>query len=106
MRHFGTDAPEFFVFKIGDSEKLYKIPLAASMPMSDLMYMEEAVSDRERFKAQYEILKKYAGDVVDELPAGTISEILQAWLDESNGVGASVGESSASSELSEDTTAN
>ena len=41
MRKFGTDAPEFLEFTLGDSEKVYKMPLAASMPMDMLSYRME-----------------------------------------------------------------
>ena len=92
MRKFGTDAPEFFTFLVGDSDKVYKIPLAASMPMKVLLNMGGS------FESQVEMLRIYMGDAVDDLTASTLSDILKAWSDESRGVGASVGESEALSD--------
>lgn len=92
MRKFGKDAPEFMEFQIEGSKKTYKIPLAASLPVGDLMAMKEAGADN-LFEVQVKILRKHIGDVVDDLPIATVSAILKAWGEESNGQGASVGES-------------
>lgn len=92
MRKFGTDAPEFFVFQIEGSEEVYKIPLAASMPSKVLLDL------RGDFASQVEMLRKYMGDIVDEISATTLSDILKAWSEESRGQGASVGESEALSD--------
>ena len=51
MRQFAKDAPEFFVFQMEGSEKTYRIPLAASMPVKTLMKMQNG------FEGQVEILK-------------------------------------------------
>lgn len=87
MREFSKDAPEFFIFRMEDSEKTYKIPLAASMPVKILMKMKEG------FEGQLEILEKYMGSDVDDLTATEASEILKAWSEASKEQGASVGES-------------
>ena len=92
MRTFGNDKPEFFVFQIEGSEEVYKIPLAASMPSKILLGL------RGDFESQIEMLRKYMGDIVDDIPATTLSEILKAWSEESRGQGASVGESEALSD--------
>ena len=92
MRTFGTDKPEFFIFQIEGSEEVYKIPLAASMPSKILLDL------RGDFESQIEMLRKYMGDIVDDIPATTLSEILKAWSEESRGQGASVGESEALSD--------
>lgn len=92
MRKFNTDAPEFFSFALGDSATIYKIPLAASMPVTKLMKMENG------FAEQIEVLRDYIGDVVDDMTAGTVSEILKAWSEESRDGGATMGESSALSD--------
>ena len=55
--------------------------------------MAEAVNTGDRFTTQVKMLRTYMGDVVDTLPVGTLSGILQAWGEESAHVGASVGES-------------
>ena len=93
MRTFGKDAPEFFCFQIADDKKVYKVPLAASMPYSVLKRMQEASGDESKFDTQVEMLRKYMGDVVDELDAITLSNILKAWAEASGGQGAEVGES-------------
>ena len=98
MRQFGIDNKEFFEFKLGDSEEVYKIPLAASMPVNLLLEMQDADKNDKGFEVQLKMLKKYMGDVVDELTANTCADILKAWADESKTQGASVGESQASSE--------
>ena len=92
MRKFTTDAPEFFVFQLEDSEEVYKIPVAASMPYKTL-YLT-----RNGFAGQVEMLRAYMGDVVDELTAGVLTEILEGWSDEGRKQGASPGESSALSD--------
>ena len=93
MRSFGKDAPEFFCFQITGDKKVYKVPLAASMPYSLLKKMQKAGGDEEKFDAQVEMLRKYMGDIVDELDAVTLSNILEAWAKASGGQGAEVGES-------------
>lgn len=92
MRRFGTDAPEFMAFQIADSEEVYKIPLAASMPSKSLLKINGS------FESQIEMLRDFMGDVVDELSAGTLNEILKAWSAASKDQGASVGESKALSD--------
>lgn len=93
MRSFGNDAPEFFCFQIAGDKKVYKIPLSASMPYSVLKKMKDAAGGDEQFEAQVEMLRRYIGDVVDDLDAMTLSDILQAWAEASKGQGAEVGES-------------
>lgn len=95
MRRFATDAPEFFLFQLGDDETVYKIPLAASMTIGDLKDLDASGND---FLAQVNWLSKFIGDTVNDLTVGDVSGILKAWREESYGQGASVGESSASSE--------
>ncbi len=92
MRKYGTDAPEFFIFQLEGSEEVYKIPIAASMPLKHLMKMKGG------FEGQVEMLRAYMGDTVDDIPAGTLGEILEAWSTYTKEQGASVGESSASSD--------
>ncbi len=55
--------------------------------------MKAAAGGDEQFEAQVEMLRKYMGDVVDDLNAKTLSDILQAWAGASNSQGAEVGES-------------
>jgi hypothetical protein len=92
MRSFGNDAPEFFSFRIGTDKKVYKVPLAASMPYSVLKKMQKAKGEA-GFDVQVETLRQYIGDIVDELDAITLSNILNAWAEESHKQGAEVGES-------------
>ena len=94
MRKFGTDKPELMSFTLGDSDKVYKIPLAASMPGSLMLEMKEAYEEGDvaAFKFQIELLRRYIGDVVDKLTAGTIRDIIEAWGIESSEQGATPGE--------------
>ena len=41
MRKFGTDKPDLMEFQIGDSDKVYTMPLAASLPAKLLVEMGE-----------------------------------------------------------------
>lgn len=93
MRTFPKSGTSYFEFQLEGEERVYKIPLAADMPMTVLNDMYEALNTGDRFMSQVEMLRKYMGDVVDELSAGTLSDILRAWSDESTQAGASVGES-------------
>ena len=94
MRKFGKDKPELMAFKIGDSEKVYTIPLAASMPAGILIEMsEESENDTEAFKFQYNLLRRYMGEDADNLTASDIRNIIEAWYEESEKQGAEVGES-------------
>ena len=92
MRKFGTDAPQFFAFQLEGDDTVYKIPLAASMPMKVLLNMGTGI------ETQVEMLRTYMGDAVDDIPIGVLSDILKAWSAESTGQGASVGESKALSD--------
>lgn len=92
MRQFTTDAPEFFSFQLEGSDKVYKIPLAASMPVKVLLSIDGSL------QSQMAMLEKYMGDAAGELSASTVGEILKAWSQASKDQGASVGESKASSD--------
>ena len=93
MRTFCKSLTEYFEFQLEDDEKVYRIPLAAAMPFSLLDRMSKAADTEDRFTAQVDMLRKYMGDVVDDLPVGVLSEILKAWGEESTRAGASMGES-------------
>ena len=95
MRKFGIDSPELMQFTLGDSDRVYAIPLAASMPLEMLIKMSDAKDDTELFNAQINMLRKYMGDIVLSLTGKTVREITAAWYEESNKAGAEVGESSA-----------
>ena len=94
MRQFGKDKPELMSFKLGDSEKVYTMPLAASMPATLILQMQKSykADDATAFEFQIEMLRKYIGDVVDELTAGDVRDIINAWGIESSKQGAEVGE--------------
>ena len=91
MRTFGKDSPEFMAFKLGDSEKVYKMPLASSIPMSELLELSEAAAKggSHILRCQLELLRKYIGKKADELTAQDVADIFAAWNDESAGTGAS-----------------
>ena len=93
MRTFGKELTEYFEFQLEDDEKVYRIPLAAAMPFGLLDEMSKAANTEDRFTAQVNMLRKYMGDVVDDLPVGVLSDILKAWGEESTKAGASMGES-------------
>lgn len=93
MRTIGVKTVGSFEFKLENNDTVYKVPFAADLPYSVLQQIRETVNTDDRFPAQVEMLRKYMGDVVDDLSAGTLSEILTAWGEESMEAGASVGES-------------
>ena len=93
MRTFGRELTEYFEFQLEGDDKTYRIPLAAAMPFVVLNKIQKASKTEDSLAIQVEMLRKYMGDVVDELPVGVISGILQAWVEESAKAGASVGES-------------
>ena len=93
MRTFGKELKEYFEFQLEGDEKVYMIPLASALPYGILNEMAETVGTGDRFATQVKMLRTYMGDVVDTLPVGTLSDILQAWGEESNRTGATVGES-------------
>lgn len=94
MRKFGTDKPELMSFTIGDSDKVYTIPLAASMPATLLSEMQQISKegDEAAFKFQLDMLRKYIGNAVDKLTALDVKDLFDAWVEESNKQGAEVGE--------------
>ena len=95
MRSFSNDAPEFFVFKIEGSKKIYKIPVAASLNNKQLVELQEASED---YAKQLDWLRQFIGSAADELTPKTTTDILQAWAQASRDSGASPGESEALSE--------
>lgn len=105
MRRFGTDKPEFMTFYIGDSDEVYKMPLAASLPAVTIRAMQRVYQkgDDAAFEFQLALLEKHIGDAVNKLTAKDVGEIFQEWNKQSAGQGAEVGESSASYESSTDT---
>lgn len=94
MRKFGKDKPELMNFTLGDSKKVYSIPLAASMPATLILEMQKAYKEGEveAFEFQIKLLKKYIGDAADELTAGEVRDIFDAWAEDSKEQGAEVGE--------------
>lgn len=94
MRQFGKDKPELMSFKLGDSEKVYTIPLAASMPATQILCMQKAYKegDAAALEFQIEMLRKYIGDIADDLTAGDVRDIINAWGVESSKQGAEPGE--------------
>lgn len=107
MRKFGVDKPELMCFTLGESDKVYTMPLAASCPAALILDLQESYKegDAEALRFQIEMLRIYIGDVVDTLTAGDIRDIFIAWGAESSEQGAEPGESQASEESSESTVA-
>lgn len=98
MRKFGKEAAKVFEFLLEGSEKIYGIPLAASLPSGELFDLQKAEEKGEGFLAQREMLRKYMGDIVDELTVTTLEDILKAWAEESRAQGEDPGESQALSD--------
>ena len=94
MRKFGTDAPKFMSFTLGDDDTVYRLPLAASMPMDVLIELGEAAGKggTESLRYQVDLLRRYIGDAADALTAGDVSAIYSAWNEESALSGAEAGE--------------
>ena len=94
MRKFGTDAPEFMEFTLGDDETVHRLPLAASMPMQTLIELQEASAKGSAATLKYQmgLLRRYIGDVADELKAEDFRAIFDAWALESAKQGATAGE--------------
>lgn len=93
MRKFGTDAPRFFVFQIGDDEKTYKLPLATSLSVVEIEAMDDAEKHGDGFKWQLSFMRKHMGkEVVNNLPAGVASDIMAEWGKATKDQGASAGE--------------
>lgn len=94
MRKFGNDAPEFMEFMLGDSEEVYKLPLAGSLPMETLIEMQEAVDKGETaaMRFQLELLRRYIGDAASTLNAVDVRDIYKEWTKESASQGAEAGE--------------
>lgn len=91
MRTFGNDAPEFMAFKLNGSEKVYKMPLASSMPMTVLLELSEAAAKGGStvLRYQLDLLRRYIGAKADELTAQDVADIFAAWNEESASTGAS-----------------
>ena len=105
MRNFATDKPVMMEFTLGNSKKVYGLPLATSMPvpllnkMSAISELPKEQQESASVSVEYEVLRHYIGDAADTLTASQIGEIFAAWFEESAGeAGVSVGESSGSSE--------
>lgn len=93
MRKFGKDKPELMKFQIEGSDKVYTMPLAASLPAAYLIEMSEAEGDDVKaFKFMYKLLKQYMGDDADNLTASELRDITTAWNQDSEKQGAKVGE--------------
>lgn len=90
MKVFNMESEEFLEFQLTDSEEVYRVPLAGSMPY------KTALLSKGGFEGQVEMLRAYIGDVVDTLPVKVLADIINMWFEQSNNTGASVGESSAS----------
>ena len=98
MRKFGNDAPEFMSFTLGNSKKVHKMPLAASMPMSvavrfaEIAALDDDAQGAESARLQLDLLRRYIGEEADELTSAQVAEIFNAWAEESNDQGATPGE--------------
>lgn len=92
MRTFTRTKLEYFEFQLEGDETVYRIPLAANMPIGLIERMGMA-SKEDALGLQIDILRKYMGDAANELPLGMVKDIFMAWTEESTKAGANVGES-------------
>ncbi|MBQ9021559.1 MAG: hypothetical protein IJ113_06055 [Eggerthellaceae bacterium] len=100
MRNFGNDAPQFMSFTLGKDKTVYKLPLAASLPLSESIKFSDlaAMPDGEEknaaaVKFQYDLVVKYLGEeVADLITVSQLGEIFGAWVEESQNQGATPGE--------------
>ena len=86
-------------FTLGKSKKVYKLPLAASMPMGTLKRMTAIASiegeeqqGAAALELEFDILREYIGEAADKLTGKEVNEIFTAWREESDKQGASAGE--------------
>lgn len=98
-RSFGVDAPEFMEFTVGGSKKAWKLPLAASMPPSVSVRFAEvaAIADAAEQelaaqRLQIDILDRYCPGLTETATTAAVAEIFTAWMEESEGQGATPGE--------------
>lgn len=98
-RTFGCDAPESMEFRVGSSKKLYKLPLAASLPASySVAFAAIAAEDDEAQQAKTAqefiigLLDRYCPGASEALTIGALGELLGAWMDASGEQGATPGE--------------
>lgn len=95
MRKFGTDAPRFMSFTLGDDETVFNVPLAQCLPADTLVEMQEAAEAGETAALRYQVdlLARYIGkDRAAALTVGDVRAIFQAWGEESQEQGAAPGE--------------
>ena len=81
-------------FRLGDDETVYTMPLASSLPMSELLALSDAAAKGgpDILRAQLEMLRKYIGEQADALTAAEVADIFGAWNEESAEDGASASE--------------
>ena len=94
MRKFGTDAPKFMSFQLGDGETVYQLPLVHYLPVDVLVDMQRASEkgEAESLAFQVDLLARYMGDVAHSLTVGDVRAIYDAWNEESVSAGANAGE--------------
>ena len=92
MRTFGEEK-KYFEFALEGDDKVYKIPLAQYIPMASVLMMREADKRDDSLIGQTNLLRRYMGDVVDEISSSMVANIINAWVDASADAGASPGES-------------
>ena len=90
MRTFKVDSPQFFVFQLEGDETVYKIPTLMSMTNREAREFDETT---DHYNKQVEWLRKYIGDVVDDISVTETINIITAWTRATEDEGASVGES-------------
>ena len=99
MRKFGTQTPEVMEFTLGNSKKVHRLPLAASMPMATSLRFAEvaAMPDGEAknlaaARLQFEMLREHIGEAADTLTTDQVAEVFEAWGQLSSEQGADAGE--------------
>lgn len=84
-------------FTLGKSKKVYKIPLAAHLPIDVIAEFRQFanaddLSDFDALTFEIKFLRRFMGDVVDTLTADTVAKIFEAWREECENDGQPVGE--------------
>ena len=91
------DEVRCFEFKIEGSKKLHRIPLAAYLPYP---FMRRMLTDEKDESFAIALINEYCPELAEDekVTFGTIIAIFEAWQEASKKDGATLGESSASSE--------
>ena len=94
MRIIKPAEPEYMEFAQFEGGTAYRIPLASSLPIKKLAEMRELEKSKDtaHFDWQMAFLLEYMGDDAGNLKPEDVTNIMEAWAQDSNAQGASLGE--------------